>query len=355
MTSRERTRQAFEHKKTDRVPIDYTANSGIDRRLKEYVGLEPGDSEGLLRALNVDFRNVTPKYSGPELHTAPEGVRTNPWGAHMRWVEHETGGYWDYCDWPLEEASLEDVERFPMPSPDDFDYDAVLARIESLGDYYLVVGDAGYADVINATGMVRTMSTTLMDFALGEPASIRYAERRCAIQLEVLERVLDRAAGRIDMVYIGEDLGTQIGPMISLDMYRSILKPFHTRFVDLAKRYGAAVMFHSCGSSSWVYPDLIELGVDVIDTLQPEAKDMAPAYLKGEYGDRLSFHGCISTAGAVAYGSREDVQRDVRDTLQTMMRGGGYALSPTHALQDNSPTENVIAMYEAAMEYGEYS
>jgi uroporphyrinogen decarboxylase len=92
-----------------------------------------------------------------------------------------------------------------------------------------------------------------------------------------------------------------------------------------------------------------------VDTLQPEAKDMAPAYLKQRYGDRLAFHGCISTAGVVASGTEEQTIQAVRDTLQVMMPGGGYALSPTHMLQDNSPTENVLAMYAAARQYGQYA
>jgi len=354
MTPRERVRRAVAHEVPDRVPFDYTANAGIDARLKEHFRLAPDDAEGLLRALGVDFRTVTPRYIGPQLHSAANGVRTNLWGAHTRWVEHETGGYWDYCDWPLEDATVEEIDRFPLPSPDDFDYDAAMRRIDELDDYYLVVGDAGHADVINSTGMVRTMSTVLTDFALGEPSSLRYAERKSGVQLEVLARILERAQGRIDMVSMGEDLGTQIGPMISLDMYRSVLAPIHERFVRLGKRYDAAVMFHSCGSSSWVYPDLVEMGVDVMDTLQPEAKDMAPAYLKRTFGDRLAFHGCISTAGPLAYGSVADVRADVRETLEIMKLGGGYILAPTHAIQDNSPTGNVVEMYRAGREYGEY-
>jgi uroporphyrinogen decarboxylase len=113
-------------------------------------------------------------------------------------------------------------------------------------------------------------------------------------------------------------------------------------------------MIHTCGSSSWAFDDFVEMGIDVVDTLQPEARDMAPAYLKHTFGDRLAFHGCISTAGPVAYGSVEDVIDDCRNTLEIMMPGGGYCFAPTHQLQDNSPTENVVAMYETAHNYGRY-
>ena len=96
------------------------------------------------------------------------------------------------------------------------------------------------------------------------------------------------------------------------------------------------------------------MGITIADTLQPEAKDMAPAYLKQRYGARMSFHGCISTAGVVARGTKEETVTMVKETLEIMMPGGGYALSPTHMLQDNSPTENVVALFDTAKKCGVY-
>ena len=113
-------------------------------------------------------------------------------------------------------------------------------------------------------------------------------------------------------------------------------------------------MMHTCGSSSWAYDDYISIGLSAVETLQPEAADMSPEYLKSRFGGRLAFHGCISTAGPVAHGTVDDVVADCRKTLEVMMPGGGYCFSPTHALQDNSPTENVIAMYETAHRHGHY-
>jgi uroporphyrinogen decarboxylase len=182
----------------------------------------------------------------------------------------------------------------------------------------------------------------------------RMLDRRIDAQIGFLERSIGAAGGRIDFLWIGEDFGTQRGPIISLDTYRTFIKPRHRRIVDLAKSYGLPVMLHSCGSSSWAFDDCLEIGITVVDTLQPEAADMAPAYLKERFGERLAFHGCISTAGPVANGTPEEVRRNVRETLEFMMPGGGYCLAPTHCLQDNSPTENVLAMFEAAREFGVY-
>jgi hypothetical protein len=354
MNSKIRVRTAFEHGEPDRVPLDYAANPGIDARLKAHFGLAPDDHEGLLRALGVDFRSATPQYIGPRLHADEPDRIINHWGARMRWVEHQTGGYWDFCDWPLRDATVEQIVDFPLPDPDHYDYEDAVARAKAHAEYYVTVGDPGTGDIINSTGMVRTMEQVLVDMMTDAPESAAYYKRKCEVQLEVMERILDRGRGDVDMLWIGEDLGSQIGPLISPELYRTVLRPWHQRFVDLGSAYGVPVMIHSCGSSSWAFGDFVEMGISAIDTLQPEAANMEPAYLKRHWGDRLSFHGMISTAGPVAYGSVADVRRNVRETLATMMPGGGYACAPTHALQDNSPTENVLAFYDEARRSGVY-
>lgn len=199
------------------------------------------------------------------------------------------------------------------------------------------------------------MEQTLVDLAIDDPAGLLLIDRKLNIQLEIMCRALEKTKGLIDFVWIGEDLGTQYTPMISPELFRRHIRPRHQRLVDLAKAYNLPVMMHSCGSSSWAYEDFIEMGINAVDTLQPEARNMDPKYLKEKFGDRLAFHGCISTAGPLAYGTVSDVDKNVRETLEIMMPGGGYCLAPTHAIQDNSPTENVLAMYEAAHKYGYYN
>lgn len=354
MTSRERVLAAIAHGSPDRVPVDYVANEGINTRLKRHFGLLPGDQEGLLSALGVDLRGFWPSYKGPPHHAAPEGVRVNEWGVHRRWIAHPSGGYWDFCDFPLRNATPDQMDSWQVPSPDAYDYSGVPAWCARHAGKALVLGHAGVGDCINNTGMVRTMEQVLVDLATDDPSYLRYLDRRLATQIEVAARCLEVAGGRFDLFCMGEDLGTQKSPMISMELYRRHLRPRHQRIINLAKEWRLPVMFHSCGSSSWVYEDLIEMGVQVIDTLQPEAVNMAPAYLKQRFGDRLAFHGCISTAGPLACGTTADVERNVRETLEAMMPGGGYLLAPTHAIQDNSPTENVLAMYDAARRFGSY-
>jgi uroporphyrinogen decarboxylase len=354
MNSRERVLTAFAHQEPDRVPIDYSANTEIDHRVKAHYGLKADDHDGLRQALGVDFRRMDAPYKGPELHEEIPERGVNAWGVRTRWIEHESGGYWDYCDFPLRDATLEQVMAWPMPSPDHFDYEHVKTFCRQFDDYCLMAGGPGTVDIINQTGMIRTMEQVLVDLVTDDPAGLALIDRRLDIQLEILRRTLEAAGGRFDIVYLGEDLGTQRGPTISLELFRKHLRPRHQRFVDLAKAYGIGVMIHSCGSSSWAFDDFLEMGITVVDTLQPEARDMAPEYLKKRYGGQLCFHGMISTAGPVAYGTVADTVENVRRTLEIMKPGGGYALAPTHSLQSNSPTENVVAMYEAVRKHGAY-
>lgn len=352
---KDRVLNTFHHQVPDRIPIDYMTNPGIDQRLKGYFGLAEDDDEGLLQSLGVDFRVVNAPYTGPQLYPQPEGVQTNPWGAPRRWVAHETGGYWEYVDFPLQYAGLDEIEAWPLPSPDDHDYSQVDATCDRLSDYCMVTGGPNVGDIINSTSMIRNMEKTLIDLVSDDEACLRWIDRRLEVQLEIVRRTIEAAHGKLDLLWMGEDLGTQRGPMISPRLFRKHIRPRLQQFVDLAKDNRLLVMVHSCGSSSWAFEDFIEMGVDVVDTLQPEAKAMEPAYLKQTYGGRLAFHGCISTAGPVAYGTVEETLADARHIMEVMMPGGGYAFAPTHQLQDNSQVENVVALYEAARKFGQYS
>jgi uroporphyrinogen decarboxylase len=354
MTSKERVLTALAHQEPDRVPIGMVhCNGNIDERLKAHFGVT--DNDGLYQALRSDMRGAWVPYVGPRLHAEVPGRNVDQlFGVHTRWIEHESGGYWDFCDFPLQEATLEEAEAWPMPNPDDFDYAGVAARCQRDAEYCVVAGGPGIGDLINSTGMLRTMEQVLVDLMTDDEAGLRIIDRKLDVLLEMTARTLEAANGGIDVLWMGEDLGTQHSPLISLELFRKHIRPRHQRVVDLGKAYGIPVMIHTCGSSSWAYEDFIEMGIGVVDTLQPEAAKMSPAYLKATFGGRLACHGCLSTAGPLAYGTVEDVVTDVRQTLEIMKPGGGYVLAPTHSLQDNTPTENAVALFAAAWEYGTY-
>ncbi len=355
MRSKERVLKTFNFEKTDRVPIDYSSNPTIHMAFCRELGIPDGNYGALFEALGVDYRTAWPRYTGPLLFPEIEDCAVDPqYGFYTRWIPNKNGGYHDFCEFPLKDADPETIFAFPVPDPDKYDYNTAIDQLKSQSDYALYVGNPGVGDIINSIGRVMGMEDTLVNLALEDEATLDLVNRKVTLELRIMERLLHKAGGLVDFVWIGEDLGTQIAPMISPALYNTVLRPHHQKFIDLAKAYHLPVMVHTCGSSSWVYEDFIKMGVNAVDTLQPEAVNMAPRYLKEHFGGRLSFHGCISTAGALAYGTTEEVEKVVRETLEIMMPGGGYHFSPTHMIQDNTPVENIVTMYQCAHRYGRY-
>jgi len=352
MGSKERFMTVLARQEPDRVPVGYSSNGGIEERLAKHFGIT---NKWVGEVLGVDYRGVGTEYKGPPLHAGrPDRNVDCLWGWVTKLVDHGTGTYWDYCDFPLKDADEEAVAKWPMPDPDLFDYSRMAADCEARKEFAINIGGAGLACIMNTAGFLRGMEQMFMDLATDDPAGLLLIDRMLAIQLEMSRRQLEAAKGRVDFMWIGEDLGSMRGPLIGREMFHKHIKPRHKPFFDLAKSFGIPVMMHTCGSSSWAYDEYVEMGLSAVDTLQPEAAEMAPATLKKRFGDRLAFHGCISTAGPVAFGTVDETIEYCRKTLEIMKPGGGYCFSPTHALQDNSPTENVLAMYETVRKYGQY-
>jgi uroporphyrinogen decarboxylase len=353
MSSKQRVQTFFRGEETDRVPINMAWNPLIRQRVMDYFDAENVDD--LRQALGVDFLGVGERYRGPELFEPVPDRNVNPcYGWRTRWVEHGNGGYWDYCDFPLEHATVDEVLAWPFADPDKFDYSQIEARIDANPEMAFHCGGAGTACIMNTVGFLRSMEQMFVDLVTDDEAGLLLIDKLMVQQHGVMERILEAGKGKIDFMWMGEDLGTQIAPLISMDIFRKHIRPRQQRFFDLAREHGLPTLLHTCGSSSWAYEDYIEMGLTGADTLQPEAANMSPKHLKETFGGRLVFHGCISSTGALSFGTPDEVEADCRKTLELMMPGGGYAFSPTHCLQDNTPLDNVIRMYESVHKYGWY-
>ncbi len=356
MSSRQRVLNTFAYEKTDRVTIGFDTNPLIKQKFFAALGVSNEDNDAFLHAIGVDYHGIGASYTGPLLYPEKPGLQVGLLdGSYSRYVKHDTGGYWENCEFPLMGASDEMLDSFPVPDPDDFNYDEALDNAKSLeGEFALFAGGAGTPGSINSNGRIMGMEDIFCHLYTENEAALRFIKRRADFKLGHLERLLDKCRGYIDFVWLGEDLGSQHAPMISLEMYRKLIKPIHKDFIDLAKSYGLYTLFHTCGCSSFVYEDFIEMGVTGVDALQPEAANMSPAYLSEHFGGRLNFRGCISTAGALSFGTPDDVRKVCMETLEIMKKHRGYHFAPSHMIQDNTPVENVIAMYRAAHEFGCY-
>ena len=172
---------------------------------------------------------------------------------------------------------------------------------------------------------------------------------------ELSKRIFEAAKGAIDIFFIGNDFGSQTGPLMGETLFREFMCPHLKRLTDLGKSYGLPTMMHCCGSYTQLMPALIESGITAVQSLQPITKEMQPEHLKDKFGGALIFNGCIDSVNILINGTTEDTIESTMHTIAVMKPGGGYILSPSHDfLLSETPVENVIAMYDTCLKAGTY-
>ena len=321
MDSRRRFALALSHRQPDRVPVDYWADAAVSARLRERWGL--ASQEELLRRLGVDFRYIDgPDYVGPELRTHPDGAVEDLWGVPRIPVRVGSGDraatYREVTASPLAGAgSLAEVRDYPgWPDPDWFDYACVrrqAARARRDGKVVIFMGDRlNRCAQLKPAMYLRGVARILEDLVLAPEIAEYLFARIGGFYLEYARRTLQAADGAVDVFFTGDDFGTQAGPFMSPAMWRRFLRPGMEAFIDLGHEFGCAVAHHSCGAVRPIIPDLIDCGLDILNPLQPEARDMDPVELKRSFGDRLCFHGSISIQHTLPFGTPRDIRDEVR-------------------------------------------
>ena len=195
----------------------------------------------------------------------------------------------------------------------------------------------GFADVWQRPALVRGWENMFFDM-MDRPERAHFLCRKFAdFYCEDYTRAAEATGGRIDLYLLLTDLGGQNGPLISLATFREVIAPYLKQMFDCIHGLGAKVLYHSCGQIRAFIPDLIALGVDVLNPIQPIGAAMAPEGLKADFGDRLCFHGGIDTQGLLPHGSPAEIRREVRRYCETLGRGGGYIVAPAHNFQPDVP------------------
>ena len=346
MTARERVLSSLAREGYDRIPIKHVGTPEIDAELMDYFQIE--EYEELLQIVGDDFRYVNPRYVGPELKTYPDGSWDGLFGEKYKNITFGDGVYPEAVYLPFENmVDVHELDTVRFPSPDWFDYSSVPEQCDQFADYALVLGDAGTPDFINGIARCRGVEQVLLDMGLESPVFLELMERRFEFFYEKLDRALQAADGRIDIVHFGEDLGTQNAPLISPTCFERLFEEKYEALFDLAHRHGACTMLHSCGSVYRFIPRLIELGLDILDVVQVQATDMAIEKLAREFGDRLAFCGSMCVQSFLPFGHVEDVRREVDLRLRLFSKGGLF-LGPSHAIQVGTPLENILEMYSRA-------
>jgi uroporphyrinogen decarboxylase len=346
MTSKERVRAAVEHREGDRVPLFASYTPETAALLRRATGSEEPDiGSALGNDIVKDCVGLEMSYYMNE-----EPTYLCPWGITWRNVYNETGHYTEIIDHPL--AGDEDrLERYRIPDPDeDRIYEGARRLLERYGDGHWVVGSC-QCSIFEASWYLRGLDRLLMDLALNPD----YVD-------ELMDKVMEfpRRAGLryidmgVDMVWLGDDIATQAGMMISPEMWRRYLKPRYAKlFAEFrARRPGIAIAYHSCGNCDAIIPEMMEIGLDVLNPVQPLALD--PLLAKQKYGSLLTLFGAMDVQHVMPFGSTDDVRREVRRLMEGCARGGGFILAGAHHFQSDTNPANVFAFYDAGREFGSY-
>jgi len=254
-------------------------------------------------------------------------------------------------------ATVEAINDYAhWPSADWFDYSNIEAQCDAIrerGRVAVFMGDRLNRIAQLKPGMyLRGIEQILVGMRVNPEIAQAIFSNIRGFYCVYAQRIFEAAHGKLDMVLMGDDFGSQNGPLVSPQMWVEFLGDGFGEYVALAKSYGVHVMHHTCGSVRALIPLMIERGLDVLQSLQPEAAGMEPRELKAKFGDRLAFHGGISIQRTLPFGTPADVRDEVQDRVEALAPGGGYILCTAHNVQADTPVANVEELFRAYKEFG---
>ncbi|MGI6778535.1 MAG: uroporphyrinogen decarboxylase family protein [Acetivibrionales bacterium] len=381
MNSRERLELSLNHKEPDMIPIDIGASliTGINKmaynKLIEYLGMEKEEnpmfdvvqqlvtpSRSFLEKFEIDVWNVSP--SNPRnwrLEIKQEGdynTFVDDWG--IKWkMPVEGGHYFDMATHPLEDAQRKtDVLRHRFPDAlDDVRYTGMRERAQKLYDAGKgILVSSISAGIFELGTWLMGYESFLSDLAFGGEAALKVLDKALDIKLQYWDRVLDETGDLIQVVQEADDLGTQNSLIISPSLYRKYIKPLHKElFSFIHSKTKAKIFLHCCGSIIDLIPDLIEVGLDIINPVQFNAARMDAANLKKTFGKDLTFWGGgVDTQKILPFGTPQEVSDNVKRQIEILAPGGGFVFNTVHNIQSDVPPENLMAMFETFKQYRMY-
>jgi uroporphyrinogen decarboxylase len=341
ITPRERWKAILARKQVDRPPLDYWGTEEVTINLMKY--LKAKSQRELYELLDIDVPyKVEPNYIGQ-----PIPHDEDIFGCKYREVDYGVGSYRECVYNPLSDyQTVEEIEKnYTWPNVDDYDFSVIKEQAELWNTYPLNGGGSepfldyknlrgqqqGYIDLFRYPEIVEYCLDKMFDFCY-----------------EYTERIYKKIPGQLTFSYVAEDFGSQKGLLMSPKMIRDIFLPRMKKMMDLAHRNGVYVFFHSDGAIREIIPDLIEIGIDILNPIQWRCKDMDRAEIKKEFGDKVILHGAMDNQYTLPFGTIQEVKEEVKENLEILGSGGGYILAPCHNIQPITPVKNILAMYKQA-------
>lgn len=352
MNSRERILAAVNREKLDRIPTDIWMTGEVFAKLESHYGsIQAAYSE-----LRIDsIAGLAPAYIGPDFPEPPAGEFYGffgYWGIRERAVNYGTGVYHEQSYYPFAQAAaITDLDAASWPNADWFDYKSLAEQAKSARETHAV--SCGYMVPFYMHNLLRGLEQSLVDPYDDTEFTHYFLGKVCDFLYQYHLRIFETCDGLIDIAQVSDDYGSQTGPMISLATFREFYKPHLQRFIDLCHGFGIKVFHHDDGAIRDFIPDLVEMGIDILNPVQHNCPGMDMRSLKSEFGDRICFHGAVENQKVLPFGTPEEVRAEVRDCIDALAEDGtGYILAPCHNIQPVTSIDNIIAMYDEAYNYG---
>jgi len=356
MTSKERVIKTINHQSPDRPPIYVTLTSQVAERLSDYLNIPyepPMDSllstrishMYLLTELGNDLVGIAA--CAPESHptiTDKNGIITNEWGMQFK----NAGLYNEFYQFPLASAmSVEDIKKYPFFDPHDPSrFEAAKSTVKKYSKNYPIIADLECA-IFETSWYLTGLEKFLTDLIMETPYINALLDKVLEINTITGKHLIEAGA---DILWAGDDFGTQGGLIMDPDLWRKYFKPRIKTMFDEFRRINPElkIAWHTCGSVFPIIPDFIEIGLDILNPVQPLAKDMSPEHLKKTFGKDLVFFGGIDVQYLLPNSTPENIKKEVIRISKILGENGGYIIAPAHNIQDDTPTENILALFETA-------
>ncbi|HEY5584749.1 MAG TPA: uroporphyrinogen decarboxylase family protein [Ruminiclostridium sp.] len=355
MSSKERVLKAVAHETTDRIPVDYSIRMDVSNKLIKYLGLE--NIEQLYQKLGIDIRKITIGEHHPRFDKAANGIlKGQSENSGGKYIFHDDGTYenaWGIIQKPSSDGLYDewirgpfsntmDLDSFNWPDMNVFDsVETIKKKVDNYQGKYALRGLLNYP--FKLCWQMRGLENFLCDMLIEPEFAKEFLLKIASYETEKGIRMI--RAG-VDIVSLIGDIAMQDRLMVNVNAWREIDKPI---FADMIAKFkkekkDVLVFYHSDGNIEEVIPDLIEIGVDIINPVQPECMDVVK--IKEKYGDKITLHGSISIQKTLPYGSVEDVRREVADRIELCGKDGGLILAPSNLIQNDTSFENILEIYK---------
>ena len=340
MTSRDKVYRALRFEETPAIPRYVWYSSGALKNLSKKTGLA---GEALEEFLGNDIKQTWVSINREMEREVPDRTEfTDEWG--ITWKREEPHNM--VISHPLKDASLTALEKYSPPDPKAPDRFAGLDQLlENFGAQYFIGADVS-GSIWEPSYHLAGMDDLLLSLGLEDGRAEILFDKTARFTLQVARGALER---NVDWIWLGDDVGTQTGMLMSPDMWRKYLKPRMAGLIQKLRssRENCIIAYHSCGSIPDIIGDLVEIGINVLNPIQPKAAGMDIYKIKAEYGDAVALMGNIDTQDFLKTAPPEAVREETRRMAEELGKGGGYIFAASHSIQPDVPPENIVAMVEA--------